>query len=263
MAELAPGLEGHLPDFFPHVELEDGQQSLRSLSNEGRIPLSQLLYEGMDALHRVLHVLQLRIAHHQDLGLPVVSRNHGDAQIVWIELCLHFVVFFWLQLQHGKNPRQQMRHEGQEIFPKYGTDSLSSGHHILLDWVISRQVWHLSCSNHRLHNDLRIWPEGVLAHGGGQQRDALERLAEEDSLLDLVNCVCNDLLEHRHQGRVILGKSILNLSCNHCNESDRLTLECLRTLKLLTKPLHQSLYEGLEILALDVLSEMLEGTHAG
>mmetsp|Transcript_72430 Transcript_72430/g.195855 ORF Transcript_72430/g.195855 Transcript_72430/m.195855 type:complete len:321 (+) Transcript_72430:1571-2533(+) len=226
----------------------------------------ELLGEGLHALQSITQVLKLCRVDHEHFDLAVVTLGDCKAEI-WVfvvKVILAAVVLLRSQLALCQNPGKQVRHDGQELLLERRAQPLSRCHDIFLDGVVLGQVGHGARLNHGLHDNLGVWPEGLTAHDVCQQRDAFESLPQQLALLRLVKSRADDLLEHGHQRRVVLGEAVLDLPSDHGDASDGLALE-LGGLALQPGPqaAHERLHERLERLALGLLPEVVEGLHAG
>mmetsp|Transcript_75132 Transcript_75132/g.199518 ORF Transcript_75132/g.199518 Transcript_75132/m.199518 type:complete len:505 (-) Transcript_75132:1324-2838(-) len=265
VAELTPGLEGHVADLFRHGEVEDGQERLSSLRHIRRVALAQLLHEGVHALEGIPQVLHGRGAHDHDLDLAVLVRQQGEVHLLVV---VNGVPRRLVELPRGKlelleDAGQDVGHEGQEVRLHRPADALRSLQHVLLDGVAGGQVRHRRRRSHGLHDALSVRAEARRASGLCQQGDALEGLAQEGSLLGVVQNGRDQLLEHGHQLPIVRREAILHLPGDDRDERHRMPLDGQDVrLQLLPKLLHDRLHEGLEDLALHFLPVQLEGLHA-
>mmetsp|Transcript_47022 Transcript_47022/g.134574 ORF Transcript_47022/g.134574 Transcript_47022/m.134574 type:complete len:561 (+) Transcript_47022:839-2521(+) len=261
-AELGPGLIGQIADLLAHGELEDWQQCRGGLSDEGRVGTAKLVHEAQHTLECTLQVLHLRRVHDHDLVLAVLGDDCEVHLLPFVPALLRGVQLPGLEGEFLEDPRQDVRHEGEEVFLEDTADALRSRHHVLLDGVIAGQVRHLRRLDHRLHDDLRVCEESLTAHGLGQEGDALEALAQEGALLDLVQHAVDDRLQVGHQRPVVGREGVAHLPGDDGDEGDGLLLEGGPCLQLHPTFLHEWLQEWLQVVSLHGLTVVLKGLHA-
>mmetsp|Transcript_99142 Transcript_99142/g.280096 ORF Transcript_99142/g.280096 Transcript_99142/m.280096 type:complete len:211 (-) Transcript_99142:836-1468(-) len=204
----------------------------------------ELVHERVHTRNGILQLLHVGSAHDEHLDFTGLF---GQGQI-------HLVIFLEAVFGHGvilggesepfKDARKNAGNEWQEVGLHRNANAFRRGHHVLHDWVVGWQVWHLSGLDHGLHDALRVGPEGSGANSRREQGNALKELAKKKVFLDIVHDALNNRLEDRHQRGVIWRKGILHLRRDHGDKGDRLLLHRqLVGLDEHTEFLHQGLNE--------------------
>mmetsp|Transcript_98838 Transcript_98838/g.285272 ORF Transcript_98838/g.285272 Transcript_98838/m.285272 type:complete len:278 (-) Transcript_98838:1539-2372(-) len=207
--------------------------NLRDAIEEGAPHLQAV---GLQKLHRLQHLLELR---RPDLDQLAIPGRHCDVLIVIV-----LVPGLWrcrvlgVQLQRLVDIGQQVGQEGRKISLQALADALRGLRDVLPLQVVRIQ----RCLHYRIDRLVSIRQKLLLANSNPQQGHAFERLAPQAALL-LPCCGHDQLLQHRHDGIVVPAEVLPDVARDHSDTCDRLLLDAsvLRALQLSGELFHEAL----------------------